>query len=213
MAHIQANGIGIEYETFGCRSNPALLLIAGNGAQLLFWETEFCKMLEEAGFFVIRFDNRDAGFSTKFEEAGVPDFMAAIQAVMAGKAVEAPYSLNDMADDCIGLLDALGIEKAHICGASMGGMIAQVVAYRHPHGFAQQFAIDATIPLNLRRMPLELSHKHQLLGKALQMRFDENNMTSLSTMLPGWIIVKVPRSTQIHGGSTVDKCLILFTPV
>jgi pimeloyl-ACP methyl ester carboxylesterase len=133
MPHAQANGIRIEYEAFGNRANPALLLIAGNGAQLLFWEIEFCKMLEEAGFFVIRFDNRDAGLSTKFEETGVPDFMAAIQAVMAGKAVEAPYSLNDMADDCIGLLDALGIEKAHICGASMGGMIAQVVAYRYPH--------------------------------------------------------------------------------
>lgn len=132
MPHTQANGIQIEYETFGNRANPALLLIAGNGAQLIFWETEFCKMLEDAGFFVIRFDNRDAGLSTKFEEAGVPDFMAAIQAVMTGKAVEAPYSLNDMADDCIGLLDALEIEKAHICGASMGGMIAQVVAYRHP---------------------------------------------------------------------------------
>jgi len=132
MPRTQANGIQIEYETFGNRANPALLLIAGNGAQLLFWETELCKMLEDAGFFVIRFDNRDAGLSTKFEEAGVPDFMAAIQAAMAGKTVEAPYSLNDMADDCIGLLDALGIEKAHICGASMGGMIAQVVAYRHP---------------------------------------------------------------------------------
>lgn len=132
MPQTQANGIQIEYETFGNRANPALLLIAGNGAQLLFWEIEFCKMLEESGFFVIRFDNRDAGLSTKFEEAGVPDFMAAIQAVMTGKAVKAPYSLNDMADDCIGLLDALGIEKAHICGASMGGMIAQAVAYRHP---------------------------------------------------------------------------------
>jgi pimeloyl-ACP methyl ester carboxylesterase len=132
MPQIQANEIQIEYETFGNRANPALLLIAGNGAQLLFWEIEFCEMLEGAGFFVIRFDNRDAGLSTKFEEAGVPDFMAAIQAVMAGKTVEAPYSLNDMAGDCIGLLDALGIEKAHICGASMGGMIAQVVAYRYP---------------------------------------------------------------------------------
>lgn len=132
MPHIQANGIRIEFETFGSRADPALLLIAGNGAQLLFWETEFCEMLADTGFFVILLDNRDAGLSTKFEEAGSPDFMGAIQAVMAGKAVDAPYSLNDMADDCIGLLDAMHIEKAHICGASMGGMIAQVVAYRHP---------------------------------------------------------------------------------
>jgi pimeloyl-ACP methyl ester carboxylesterase len=132
MPHVQANGLRIEYETFGQPSNPALLLIAGNGAQLLFWDAPFCELLVKAGFFVIRFDNRDSGLSTKFDGTGVPDFMAAVQAVMAGEKVEAPYSLNDMADDCAGLLDALHIEKAHICGASMGGMIAQVVAYRHP---------------------------------------------------------------------------------
>ena len=132
MPNVKANGISLEYETFGDKDNPALLLIAGNGAQLLFWETTFCELLAQKGLFVIRFDNRDAGLSTKFDEAGVPDFMAAIKDVMEGKPITAPYSLDDMADDCIGLLYALHIEKAHICGASMGGMIAQVVAYRHP---------------------------------------------------------------------------------
>jgi pimeloyl-ACP methyl ester carboxylesterase len=81
---------------------------------------------------VIRFDNRDAGLSTKFEEAGIPDFLATIKAAMEGKRVESAYSLDDMADDAVGLLNALGIEKAHICGVSMGGMIAQVISYRHP---------------------------------------------------------------------------------
>jgi pimeloyl-ACP methyl ester carboxylesterase len=132
MLHVTANGIRIEYDTFGNHSLPALLLVAGNGAQLLFWEVEFCELLAKRGFFVIRFDNRDAGLSTKFDEAGIPDFPAAIRAVMAGKPVKAAYSLDDMADDAVGLLHALGIEKAHICGASMGGMIAQAISYRHP---------------------------------------------------------------------------------
>ena len=132
MPNVKANGIQIEYDTFGDSSSPALLLIAGNGAQIYFWDAEFCQLLAAKGFFVIRFDNRDAGLSTKFDKAGIPDFMAAVQAAMEGKPVESAYTLDDMADDTVGLLDALGIEKAHICGASMGGMIAQVIACRHP---------------------------------------------------------------------------------
>ena len=132
MPNVTANGIRIEYDTFGDSSFPALLLIAGNGAQMIVWDAEFCELLAKTGLFVIRFDNRDAGLSTKFDEAGIPDIMAAIKAAMEGKTVESPYTLNDMADDSVGLLNALGIEKAHICGASMGGMIAQVISYRHP---------------------------------------------------------------------------------
>ncbi|PKN70063.1 MAG: alpha/beta hydrolase [Deltaproteobacteria bacterium HGW-Deltaproteobacteria-12] len=132
MPNVTANGIQIEYDTFGDSSFPALLLIAGNGAQLFFWDVEFCKLLVKKGYYVIRFDNRDAGLSTKFDEAGIPDFQVAINALMEGKPVESAYSLDDMADDAVGLLAALGIEKAHICGASMGGMIAQVIACRHP---------------------------------------------------------------------------------
>jgi len=132
MPHVKANGIQIEYDTFGDSSSPALLLIAGNGVQIMFWDVEFCELLVKKGYFVIRFDNRDAGLSTKFEEAGIPDFQAAIKAATEGKPVESAYTLDDMADDAVGLLDALGIEKAHICGASMGGMIAQVISYRHP---------------------------------------------------------------------------------
>ena len=124
MPNVTANGIQIEYDTFGDRSFPALLLVAGNGAQMIFWDFEFCELLAKKGYFVIRFDNRDAGLSTKFEEAGIPDFPAAIKALMEGMPVQSAYSLEDMADDAVGLLDALGIEKAHICGVSMGGMIA-----------------------------------------------------------------------------------------
>jgi pimeloyl-ACP methyl ester carboxylesterase len=132
MPHVTANCIRLEYDAFGDKACPALLLIAGNGAQLLFWEVAFCQALARTGLYVIRFDNRDAGLSTTFDAADVPDIMATIRDAMAGQPVQSAYTLDDMADDAVGLLDALGIAKAHICGASMGGMIAQVVAYRHP---------------------------------------------------------------------------------
>ncbi|EOZ3812832.1 alpha/beta fold hydrolase [Citrobacter youngae] len=124
--------IHIEYETFGDPTSPAILLIAGNGAQLLFWDRGFCEMLTASGFFVVRFDNRDCGLSTKFDDWSPSNIMSAIRLFSEGKAVTAPYTLDDMAEDVADLLDALAIAKAHICGASMGGMIAQVFAYRHP---------------------------------------------------------------------------------
>jgi len=128
MPNVTANGIQIEYDTFGDSSSPALLLIMGGGSQMIYWEAGFCRLLANKGHFVIRFDNRDVGLSTKFEKAGIPDMMAA----MKGEPVNPAYSLEDMADDAVGLLDALGIGKAHICGASVGGMIAQVISYRYP---------------------------------------------------------------------------------
>lgn len=127
MPTVEANGIRIEYDTLGADSSPALLLVMGAGGQMIFWDSEFCELLAIRGHFVIRFDNRDVGLSTKFEESGIPDMMAA----MKGEPISLAYSLEDMADDAVGLLDALGIEKAHICGASMGGMIAQIISYRH----------------------------------------------------------------------------------
>jgi pimeloyl-ACP methyl ester carboxylesterase len=127
MANVKANGIQIEYDTFGNLSSPALMLIMGGGSQMIYWEAEFCELLAKKGLFVIRFDNRDVGLSTKFEKAGIPDIMAA----MKGEPISPAYTLEDMADDAVGLLDALGIEKAHVCGASVGGMIAQVMSYRH----------------------------------------------------------------------------------
>ncbi len=144
MPNMTANGIQIEYETFGDGAFPALLLIAGNGAQMILWDAEFCELLAQTKLFVIRFDNRDAGLSKKFDEAGIPDMMAVIKAARAGTTVESAYSLEDMADDSVGLLGALGIEKAHICGLSMGGMIGQVIAYRHPKHVLSLTAIMAT---------------------------------------------------------------------
>jgi pimeloyl-ACP methyl ester carboxylesterase len=132
MTAITANGITIEYETFGSPSATPLLLVMGLGAQMTLWPVELCEALVARGYYVIRYDNRDVGLSTKFDAAGVPEVPAIIMAMMSGKPVNVPYTLHDMAADAMGLLDALGIAKAHIVGASMGGMIAQLIAADYP---------------------------------------------------------------------------------
>jgi pimeloyl-ACP methyl ester carboxylesterase len=132
MPRVKANNIEIEYDTFGDPSSKPLLLIMGRRAQMIRWEKEFCEKFVEKGFYVIRFDNRDVGLSTKFYEASEPDIMKVLMKAAKGERIESLYTLNDMADDAVGLLSALGIDKAHICGASMGGAIAQILAYRHP---------------------------------------------------------------------------------
>lgn len=132
MPTITANNIQLAYETFGNRSDKPLLLIMGLGGQLIAWDEAFCRQLADSGHFVITFDNRDIGLSTKIREAGLPNILDMVGKMMNGQEVGGPYSIDDMADDAVGLLDALGIGKAHICGISMGGMIAQAIAIRHP---------------------------------------------------------------------------------
>ncbi|MBY0321429.1 MAG: alpha/beta fold hydrolase [Reyranella sp.] len=132
MARIKANGIEIEYETAGSKNDPALLLIMGLGGQLTIWPDAFFEGLAKQGFYVIRYDNRDTGLSTDFGSWGVPNLMEAFGKLMSGRKLEAPYVLNDMAADAVGLLDALDIERAHMVGISMGGMIAQIVAAQYP---------------------------------------------------------------------------------
>src|SRR3569832_2647399 len=132
MAQIRANGIDIEYDIHGPADGAPLRLIMGRGAQMTRWSLDFVKELTDKGYRVIRFDNRDVGLSQKFDAAGPGDLAAIMQARMAGKPVKAAYNLADMANDATGLLDALGIKKAHIVGASMGGMLAQMVAAQHP---------------------------------------------------------------------------------
>ena len=131
MSRVTANGIQIEYETFGNPSGRPLLLVIGLGGQMIHWDDDLCKDLAERGHYVIRFDNRDVGLSTKFDKAGVPNLIEIFGKIMQGEKIKPPYTINDMADDAVGLLDALGIRKAHICGMSMGGMIAQTIAIRH----------------------------------------------------------------------------------
>jgi pimeloyl-ACP methyl ester carboxylesterase len=134
-----ANGIEIVYETIGDPTNPALLLIMGLGTQLIHWDTELCERFAERGFYVIRFDNRDSGRSTKID-APVPNLPRA----MAGLKIDAPYLLDDMAEDAFGLLDHLGIAAAHVAGASMGGMIAQTMAIRRPERVLSLTSIMST---------------------------------------------------------------------
>jgi pimeloyl-ACP methyl ester carboxylesterase len=132
MAKTEANGIQMEYETFGSLSDKPLLLIIGLGGQLLQWDKGLCRDLASRGHYVIRYDNRDVGLSTKFDQTGIPNIVEAIGEILTGDKSVATYSMGDMADDAAGLLDALGIPAAHICGMSMGGMIAQTLALRHP---------------------------------------------------------------------------------
>lgn len=132
MPQITANGIQIEYETYGDAKNPPLLLIMGLGAQLTLWPIELVEALVARGYHVIRYDNRDIGLSQKFGEHGIPNFRRVALMRLFGLRARLPYRLSDMANDAVGLLDGLGIAKAHVVGASMGGMIAQLVAINHP---------------------------------------------------------------------------------
>ncbi|QNQ08472.1 alpha/beta fold hydrolase [Sphingomonas alpina] len=129
---IQANGIELEYESHGPDGAPVVLLIMGLGAQLTLWPIQFVEDLVARGYRAIRFDNRDVGLSAKFDAAGIPNLMQIAATLFAGLKPSVPYTLDDMAADAKGLLDALGIERAHILGGSMGGMIAQIFAATYP---------------------------------------------------------------------------------
>ena len=132
MPQIQANGIAIEYASYGPPSGETILLIMGLGAQMTRWPLPLIEQFVAKGYRVVTFDNRDVGLSHKFDAAGPGDMGAVLAARAAGKQPSVAYTLDEMADDAAGLLGALGIARAHIVGASMGGMIAQMVAARHP---------------------------------------------------------------------------------
>lgn len=132
MPNVKANGIQLEYDAIGNPAAPPLLLIMGLGGQLIHWNDDFCRQLADRGLYIVRFDNRDTGLSTRFDSAGLPDMAELLDARLQGRSIAAPYTLDDMADDAVKLLEALDIAKAHICGHSMGGMIAQTMALRHP---------------------------------------------------------------------------------
>lgn len=125
---VSVRDLALEYETFGAVGAPSVLLIAGFAQQLTSWDPLFCEGLAARGFFVVRFDNRDVGLSTKLDGAPRPK----IPAIMSGDLSSMAYRIEDMADDAAGLVESLGLGKAHVVGVSMGGMIAQSFAIRHP---------------------------------------------------------------------------------
>jgi pimeloyl-ACP methyl ester carboxylesterase len=139
MPAATTNGITIEYETFGDPADPPVLLIMGFGCQLTLWDEGFCRALAERGHYVVRYDNRDVGLSTWFDEAGEPGLLDLLSGTAA-----ALYSLVDMADDGAGLLGALGCGPAHVVGVSMGGMIAQTFALEHPRRLRTLTSIMST---------------------------------------------------------------------
>jgi pimeloyl-ACP methyl ester carboxylesterase len=129
---ISARGVGIEVDDQGLPSGDPLLLIMGLGMQLTGWPPELVQLLVSRGLRVLRMDNRDIGLSQGFDHLGLPSMAWAGVRYTLRLPVQSPYTLADMADDALGVLDALGVQKAHVCGASMGGMIAQHLAARHP---------------------------------------------------------------------------------
>ncbi len=143
----RSNGIELAYDCFGDPQAQPLVLIMGLGTQMIAWDEAFCEQLAARGFRVVRFDNRDIGLSTRMNAAGVPDIGALLAQALAGPlahGVSVPYTLADMADDTVGLLDALGFANAHVVGASMGGAIAQEIALRQPRRVRTLVSIMST---------------------------------------------------------------------
>lgn len=136
---VKANGLRLAYEEFGDRSQPAIVLIMGLGAQMIAWPEELCERLAAEGFRVVRFDNRDIGLSEKIDGKKTPELLGTVLLLRTAlrsrfnMPVSVPYKLFDMAEDTLGLMDALDIDAAHLVGASMGGMIAQLIAGYHPY--------------------------------------------------------------------------------
>ncbi len=144
-----ANGIELCYQEMGDAEGEPLLLVMGLATQMLAWDEGFCGLLVERGFRVVRFDNRDIGRSTRIESAGVPRRLD----MMTGRRASAPYLLRDMAADTVGLMDHLGLDSAHLAGASMGGMIVQTLAIEHPERVRSMVSIMSNTGSRWTGMP------------------------------------------------------------
>lgn len=140
MPNVRANGIDIEYEEFGSADDPGFLLVMGFSVQMTGWDERFCRQLADHGYRVVRFDNRDVGLSSRITEGPSPD----VGKALSGDHSSASYTVGDMADDAAGLIDALGLAPAHVLGVSMGGMIVQSLASRHPDKVASLCSVMST---------------------------------------------------------------------
>ena len=141
---VATNNIDINYDSFGDKSHPAIILIMGLATQMIYWDEQFCKLLASQGYWVIRFDNRDNGKSTWLDSIPPPSSLALLTNAVFKRPLGATYLLSDMMQDTVGLLDALHLESAHIVGVSMGGMIAQEIAINHPHRVKSLTSIMST---------------------------------------------------------------------
>ncbi len=152
MPQAQTNGLVLEYEEFGEPADPPILLVMGLSAQMTVWPEDFCRGLADRGHWVIRFDNRDVGLSTWFDQCPVGDPVEAFLTFLGGGTVESPYALSDLADDAVGLLDAVGLDSVHVVGASFGGMIAQRITIGHPdrvRSLTSIMSMPRVIPMDL----------------------------------------------------------------
>ncbi len=181
MPSATANGITIEYETAGDPGQPPLVLVMGLGGQLIAWDEAFVDTLAARGFYVVRFDNRDIGRSTWFDEAGVPDVMAAF----LGQ-VRPAYLLSDLAADTAGLLEALGLESAHVLGVSMGGMIAQSLAIQYPRKVRTLISIMSTTGDPAVGQP------HQEAVAALMVAPPASKQEAVELSLKSWRVIGSP---------------------
>ena len=165
--YVTANGIRLAYEAFGDPAKPSVVLVMGLGTQLIGWPMALCEGLVDRGFHVIRFDNRDIGLSEKFENAHIPQAATLMLRSKLRLPLNVPYTLDDMAKDCVGLLDALNIDRAHLVGASMGGMIGQIVAARcgeRLHSFTSIMSTSGNPKVPMARPNVVMSMVKRSLG-------------------------------------------------
>jgi pimeloyl-ACP methyl ester carboxylesterase len=144
MPNIDANGLSLHYESIGQETDPPIVLIMGLSVQMILWPDALCEMLASKGFRVIRFDNRDVGLSTHLNHLGKPNIALEYMKFMMGATLKAPYTIDDMSADTAALIGALKLERVHIVGASMGGMIAQNLAASLPAQIASLTSIMST---------------------------------------------------------------------
>ena len=189
IAKATRNGIEIAYETFGGPPGDPLLLVMGVGAQMIYWHDEFCAALVERRFWVVRFDNRDAGLSTHLSAAGVPSQLR----MLRRPAEAAVYHLEDMADDAVAVLDALRWKAAHVVGRSLGGMIAQTLAIRHPSRVLSLTSISSTPSARIGRASLGMALRMLLANPAaMRNRRPASTEEAAEQMMRGHRIVGSP---------------------